>query len=56
MIEPRSGERQDVPEPAGTRLGDALAALGRRIGLTDDDIATLGRMRDPSPASPMSFD
>jgi antitoxin FitA len=34
-------------------LGDALAALGRKVGVTDEDIAILDQMRDRSPAKPM---
>src|SRR5450631_4124183 len=32
------------------RLGDALAALGRKVGLTDEAIAIIDQMRDKSPA------
>lgn len=35
------------------RLGEALAALGRRVGLTDADIAASDQTRDKSPAKPM---
>ena len=38
------------------RLGDALAALGRKVGLTDEDIAIIDRMLDTSPAEPMKFE
>jgi plasmid stability protein len=38
------------------RLGDALAALGRKVGITDEDIAAIDRMRDKSPAEPMKFE
>jgi len=38
------------------RLGDALAALGRKVGLTDEDIAVIDPMRDKSPAEPMKFE
>jgi plasmid stability protein len=38
------------------RLGDALAALGRKIGLTDEDVAVIDQMRDRSPAKPMKFE
>ena len=38
------------------RLGDALATLGREIGLTDEDVATIDQMRDKSPAKPMKFE
>ncbi len=37
-------------------LGDALAALGRKVGLTDEDIATIDQMRDKSPAEQMKFE
>lgn len=33
-------------------LGDALGALGRELGLSDEDIAALGSVRDPTPATP----
>lgn len=33
-------------------LGDALASLGRDLGITDDDVATLDGVRDRSPAEP----
>jgi plasmid stability protein len=35
------------------RLGNALAALGRNIGLTDEDIAAIDQTREKSPAKPM---
>jgi antitoxin FitA len=38
------------------RLGDALAALGRKVGLTDEDVAIIDQMRDNSPAKPMQFE
>lgn len=38
------------------RLGSALAELGRRAGLTDEDIAVLGQVRDKTPAEPESFE
>jgi len=38
------------------RLGDALAVLGREVGLTDADIAAIGQTRDKSPAKPMKFE
>ncbi len=37
------------------RLGSALAELGRRVGLTDDDIAAVERARDKSPAEPVAL-
>jgi len=38
------------------RLGDALAALGRKIGLTDEDFEILNQVRDKIPAQPLSFE
>lgn len=35
------------------RMGDALAALGRRIGLKDEDFAVFEQARDKTPAAPM---
>jgi antitoxin FitA len=37
------------------RLGDALAALGREIGLTDQDFAVFEQVRDKTPAEPLKF-
>jgi hypothetical protein len=37
-------------------MGDALAELGRRVGLTNDDFAVLDQMRDKVPAEPMRFE
>ncbi|MGN6231916.1 MAG: FitA-like ribbon-helix-helix domain-containing protein [Trinickia sp.] len=38
------------------RLGDALAALGRNVGLTNEDLAILDQTRDKTPAEPMRFE
>lgn len=38
------------------RVGEALAAIGRKIGLTNEDIAVLEGVRDKTPAKPLSFD
>ncbi len=38
------------------RLGDALAALSRKVGLTDEDIAAIDQARDKAPAEPMIFE
>ena len=38
------------------RMGDALAELGRRVGLTNDDFAVLVQVRDKVPAEPMRFE
>jgi plasmid stability protein len=38
------------------RLGDALAALGREVGLTDEDFAVFEEVRDKTPAAPLNFE
>ncbi|MCG5261354.1 Arc family DNA-binding protein [Cupriavidus gilardii] len=38
------------------RLGDALAEIGRRVGLTNEDFAVLEQGRDKTPAEPMRFE
>ena len=38
------------------RLGTALAELGRRVGLTDDEAEHLNQLRDKTPAEPMRFE
>ena len=38
------------------RMGDALAELGRRLGLTNDDFAVFDEVRDKAPAQPMIFE
>lgn len=38
------------------RVGDALAALGRTIGLTNEDVEILDRVRDKTPAEPLKFE
>ncbi len=38
------------------QMGDALAALGRKIGLTNEDFAVFERVRDKTPAEPMGFE
>jgi plasmid stability protein len=47
---------QAVKPAKRVRLGDALAALGRKAGITDADIAVIDQMRDKSPAKPMKFE
>lgn len=37
-------------------MGDALAAIGRKVGLSDKNAAAMGRLRDKEPAQPLSFD
>ncbi len=43
-------------QPERLGLGTALAELGRRVGLTDDDIAAIEQVRDKSPAEPLRFE
>jgi plasmid stability protein len=38
------------------RLGDALAALGREAGLTDQDFEIFEHVRDKTPAAPLNFE
>jgi plasmid stability protein len=38
------------------RLGDALAALGRNVGLTDEDFAVFEDVRDKTAAKPPGFE
>ncbi|GHU06178.1 hypothetical protein FACS1894158_11840 [Betaproteobacteria bacterium] len=38
------------------RLGDELAALGREIGLTDEDMACFEQARDKTPVEPLVFE
>lgn len=45
-----------VKPQARLRMGDALAELGRNLGLTNEDIAVLDGVRDRRPAEPMEFE
>ena len=45
-----------VRPPERLRLGTALAELGRRAGLTEEDFAVFEQGRDRTPAEPMRFD
>jgi plasmid stability protein len=47
---------QAVKPPSRVRLGDALATLGRKAGLTNEDIAAIDQTRDKSPAKPTTFE
>ena len=38
------------------RMGEALAAIGRKIGLTNEDFAVFESVRDKTPAKPLGFD
>lgn len=37
------------------RLGDALAALGKKVGLTNEDFEVFQQVRDRTPAEPLRF-
>ena len=45
-----------VKPPQRLRMGDALATLGREVGLNDEDCTALDSMRDNTPAEPLSFE
>ncbi len=38
------------------RMGDALADLGRKVGLNSKDFETFNQRRDTAPAEPLSLD
>lgn len=38
------------------RVGEALAELGGRIGLTQEDLEIFDRVRDATPAEPLRFE
>jgi plasmid stability protein len=38
------------------RLGEALVALGRKIGLTNGDFEVFVQVRDKTPAEPLRFE
>lgn len=42
-----------VKPEARVRLGDALAELGRKAGLTNEDFEALEQARDKTPAEPL---
>ena len=48
--------KSTVCPPERVRLGTALFELGRRVGLTDDDIATFDRVHVKTPAEPVRFE
>ena len=45
-----------VKPEARVRLGDSLAALGRKIGLTNEDVEVLDQARDSTPAEPLRIE
>ena len=38
------------------RIGDALTALGRKIGLSNEDVEIFNQVRDKTPAEPLRFE
>ena len=44
-----------VKPEARVRLGEALAALSRDIGLTNEDFEVFDRISDRAPATPLGF-
>jgi plasmid stability protein len=45
-----------VLPPKRLRLGTALVELGRRVGLTEEDLAILDELRDKTPAEPVKLE
>ena len=45
-----------VKPEARVRLGEALAALSRDIGLTNEDFEVFEQVRDRAPALPLGFE
>ena len=45
-----------VKPAARVRMGDALAALGRSISLTNEDFDVFNQVRDKLPAKPLRFE
>lgn len=38
------------------RMGDALAAIGRQAGLSNENVAAIDQARDRTPADPLRFE
>ena len=45
-----------VKPEARVRMGDALAALGRTLSLTNADFEVFDQVRDKTPAKPLGFE
>jgi plasmid stability protein len=45
-----------VKPESRVRLGDALAELGREVGLTNEDFEVFNQVRDKTPAEPPRFE
>jgi len=48
---------EEAVKPEGrVKLGSLLADIGRRIKLTDEESAALGKVRNKKPARPVNFE
>lgn len=48
---------EKAAKPEGrVKLGSLLAEIGRDAGLTDEDVENFDRIRDKTPAEPVSFE
>jgi len=59
MTIPQNKDRKPTADELAetrVRVGDALAALGRTLGLTNEDFAIFDRVRDKTPAEPLKFE
>ena len=45
-----------VKPESRVRVGEALAALGRQIGLTNEDFEIFEQVKDTTPAEPLRFE
>ena len=45
-----------VKPEARVRLGDALAACGRKLGLENEDFEVFNAVQDKTPAEPLGFE
>jgi plasmid stability protein len=45
-----------VKPESRVRVGDALAALGRQIGLSNEDFEIFDQAKDKTPAEPLRFE
>jgi plasmid stability protein len=45
-----------VRPEARMRMGEALAALGRELGISQEDVDAMERARDKAPAEPLKFE
>jgi len=45
-----------VKPESRVRVGDALAALGRQIGLSNEDFEIFDQVKDKTPAEPLRFE